>query len=257
MKIKPKLCISGIGLIVLSLSLFLAHGFYVTPLKLAQDVNITPINVSIKDTSLNSSVITPTATPEAQIQPDAELLPYNAGECTKDGIYVSCDPEKYLIPDNEVVKAYASWLYISKDKRLLLYKADNPYGYPEGTQIQIKFVSDKEYLGKYDYWINPDYYLTHNLVGDCEDGAFAIASILEAKGIKAKVVWGWLTIDNERSKDALVEFKLDGIYYRYFTGTSIFNGVKLRDKIHSRISFEPLFMYGYGDSYYNEYRSNW
>lgn len=60
-----------------------------------------------------------------------------------------------------------------------------------------------------DYPINPDYYLVHGRVGDCEDAAVAVVSVLQAKGYEAKVVIGYL----HKALHAWVKVKIDNEWY--------------------------------------------
>ena len=93
----------------------------------------------------------------------------------------------YIIPDNEVVLWYANNTILTDNG--LLWKHDS-------SVFEFNYVSDNdlfENLTYGDMWQNPDYYLTHDRMGDCEDFSLAYASILEAKGIHAQVLGVTLT----------------------------------------------------------------
>jgi len=92
------------------------------------------------------------------------------------------DASSYILPENEILKWYAENTVLTDDA--LLWKHN-------GTAVDFKYKTDNDLFDNPpsgDMWQNPDYYLTHSLIGDCEDFSLAFASILEAKGISAQVI---------------------------------------------------------------------
>ncbi len=67
-----------------------------------------------------------------------------------------------------------------------MYYINNSIAYPKNIVSPTYERDDEPYIG--DYWMNADYYLSNGLVGDCEDFAIGIASILEAKGVPNMIV---------------------------------------------------------------------
>lgn len=178
--------------------------------------------------------------------------------CSYSGFLGPCDPARYIMPDNEVVKFVSSYLELTETGRLEWINP-NPFGL--AGVFQNKYVTDMEQFGVDDYWMNPDYYFMKGMMGDCEDAANAIASVLESKGIRTKVVGGWLTINGSRVRDWIVEFKFQGEYFRYFGGAGFFIGFISRvnfERVKSSrgLDFEPVLMYN-KSSYYENYNLGW
>lgn len=187
------------------------------------------------------------------------LWKYSA-DCGHNDFLGSCQPQKYIMPNNEVVQYVASIMTINEKGRLLWEKC--PFG---GCGIfDNNYVSDDEQFGhppKGDYWVNPDYYFLNRIRGDCEDSAFAVASVLEAKGIRTKIVGGYT--GDAHVRDWVVEYKINGTYYRYYGGIfySVIDtngaqgevGFKKRD---TYVDFSPVVMFG-RDTYYQDYTDNW
>ena len=101
------------------------------------------------------------------------------------------DASSYIIPDNEVVQWYAEHTVLTDDALLWKHNA---------SIFKFNYVSDNDLFNNPPYddmWQNPDYYLTHDCKGDCEDFSLAFASILEAKGIYAQVIG--VTLINDRN----------------------------------------------------------
>jgi hypothetical protein len=99
------------------------------------------------------------------------------------------DASSYILPENEVVKWYAENTVLTD--YALIWKHN-------GTAVDFKYKTDDDFFDNPPYsdmWQNPDYYLAHGSIGDCEDFSLAFASILEAKGISAQVV-GVVLINN-------------------------------------------------------------
>ena len=92
------------------------------------------------------------------------------------------DASSYIIPENEVVSWYAENTVLTDEA--LIWKNT-------GDAVEFKYRTDNDLFNDPldgDMWQNPDYYLANGNMGDCEDFSVAFASILEAKGIPAKVI---------------------------------------------------------------------
>ena len=101
------------------------------------------------------------------------------------------DASSYIIPENEVVQWYAEHTVLTDDALLWKHNA---------SIFKFNYVSDNDLFDNPldgDMWQNPDYYLTHDCKGDCEDFSLAFASVLEAKGIHAQVIG--VTLINDRN----------------------------------------------------------
>lgn len=124
---------------------------------------------------------TPEPTPAIELPPEpAELwAPYILD--TEGHIKHPKDECKYVMPDNEVVQYYAKRTFVDGDG----YFKWNNY-----NLFVCHFAGDVKYPTG-DYWYNPDYFLTHGNIGDCEDFALALVSLLLAKGIPAILVAGY------------------------------------------------------------------
>jgi len=112
---------------------------------------------------------------------DTALKPMGRLNWTNHILYPE-DASSYIMPENEVVKWYAENTVLTDDA--LLWKHNR-------SAVEFKYESDNELFGNPpdgDMWQNPDYYLAHGLVGDCEDFSLAFASVLEAKDIPAQVI---------------------------------------------------------------------
>lgn len=110
------------------------------------------------------------------------------------------DAVTYITPENEVVVWYADNTVLTDSG---LFWSHNL------SDVEFTYQSDNELFNnpyRSDMWQNPDYYLTHGLMGDCEDFAVAFASILEAKGIHARVI-GVDLIDD--TKHWVVEYEFN------------------------------------------------
>jgi len=164
--------------------------------------NVTPINTTI---ATNTTIIE-----ESLPMPNYEpvLREYKIDK-SRD-IWRPQNPSSYIIPNNEWVKYYANKLYIDINGKIH-YKSNNNVF----TNI---YISDDNYPNK-DYWLNADYYLTHNMSGDCEDFAIALVSILKSGelvdqngnkvNISAKLAVGY---DNGY-RHTWVEYDYNGITY--------------------------------------------
>lgn len=115
--------------------------------------------------------------------PEFNTMPRPMGGLVRDNhILYPEDAPSYIMPDNEVVRWFANNTILTDDA--LVWRHDN-------STVEFNYMTD-DYLFNNpvdgDYWQNPDYYLTHDSRGDCEDFSLAFASILEAKGIAAEVI---------------------------------------------------------------------
>lgn len=212
-----------------------------------------PVN-PLRQTQTSSP--TPTTIPEPVPDFKTELWGFD-GRCVYHGIAGSCTPQKYIIPNNEVVRWYANRVTLTDGE--LMWNLSNNALRLDGI-VGFNYISDKEQFGEDDLWQNPDYFLTHGMVGDCEDGALVVASLLEEKGIRAIIVGGYLTEDNNRKLDWIVEYKYKGVYYRYFGG--IYNSIFIqrekfeRQKGATGMDFDPISAFD-RNSFYYEYREDW
>ncbi len=204
--------------------------------------------------------ITSTPTP-AQTQPTVPdfkttLWSYS-DDCSYSGFLGSCSPQKYIMPDNEVVKYYGRYLDIDNNGALT-WTDNNPFGYA-GTFTNT-YVRGKDLYGSDYYWANPDWYLTHGMKGDCSGSAFAVASVLEAKGVRTKIIGGYLTQNGQKLRDWAVEYKIGGVYYIYFGGVANAGftprGMFEQYKQLHNIDFEPVLMFD-RNSGYGDYNANW
>jgi transglutaminase-like putative cysteine protease len=188
-----------------------------------------------------------------------KLWPYS-GDCSYQGFIGACDPQKYIIRDDLVVKYAASFLNVTI-YGALEWQIQNPFKL-HGI-FYNNYISDNEKFKdkpEEDYWINPDHYLLNNMSGDCEDAAFAVASILESKGIKTKIVGGYLTYNHQRLRDWIVEYNINKTYYRYFGDGHDFGFIQRGnfelDKTAHGVDFEPVLMFD-GRTYYQDYYRDW
>lgn len=216
----------------------------------------------------------PAPTPEqTKIEPPEfkVVLWQESQTCSFNSFLGSCNPQKYIMPDNEVVKYIASFLDITAPNGALEWKeTPNPTTQRGGSFTNWYVTDDQQfnYPPNGDKWQNPDYYLANGLKnggffqGDCEDAAFAIASVLEFKNVPTKIVGGYLTMNGERIRDWIVEYKINGTYYRYFGGAVMELSFIERTifeqnyKEWKGLSFDPVLMFD-KNTYYESYRRDW
>lgn len=180
--------------------------------------------------------------------------------CGRDNFLGSCQPQKYIMPNNEVVQYISSIMTVNEKGRLNWEKC--PFG--QCGIFGNNYISDDEQFDNPpngDYWVNPDYYFLHGLRGDCEDSAFAVASVLEAKGLRTKIVGGYT--GNGHFRDWIVEYKINGTYYRYYGGIfyDVIDDGSAREEVGFKrrdiyVDFSPVLMFD-KNTYYQGYTDNW
>lgn len=127
--------------------------------------------------------------PEANLLPLANLVqPYfetslkPMGKLNRNNhILYPEDASSYIMPGNAVVKWYAENTVLTDTE--LVWKHNN-------SPVAFIYMTDSDLFENPqddDMWQNPDYYLTHGNIGDCEDFSLAFASIIEAKNISAEI----------------------------------------------------------------------
>lgn len=109
------------------------------------------------------------------------------------GYWMAQDPASYITPNNDIIKEYASNFYIDLDKNMYREKGTILYtneftSYSKSMSGELTQWAPKHFDANYttdlsqfkqsDYWVNPDYYLTHENTGDCEDLAIATTSMM-------------------------------------------------------------------------------
>lgn len=185
------------------------------------------------------------------------LWKYSAS-CSRDGFIGSCQPQKYIMPNNEVVQFVSSLMVIDKNGKLSWEKCP----FKECGIFTNMYVSDNVQFNSPpygDYWINPDYYFLNGLKGDCEDSAFAVASVFESKDIRTKIIMGF--IGEGSIRDFAVEYKINGTYYRYYGGVPHELGYGKQEEVgfvkrDQRVDFVPSMMFD-KNTYYEDYVYDW
>ncbi len=146
-----------------------------------------------------------------------------------DDIWHAKDPSSYIQPNNEWIQYYAK----NNLSVGTIYRTDDDiYNYPPNG----------------DMWQNADYTLVSGY-GDCEDIAIAEVSIDIAKGYKAVVVGGYVTLDNgQRIRDFWEEIYTDNIKSIKSTNPAL--------ETQKRLRLEPLYMFNDKISW-RVYDENW
>lgn len=149
---------------------------------------------------------------------DGSLRPYDINK-SRD-IWMAQDPTSYIIPNNTIVKEYADRLYITKDGWIKYKNETQIWSYNlDGSILLTNKVFKNNYTYDYeqfgsgnfavgednDYWVNPDYYLTHGSQGDCEDNALALVSMMRSGNISV--------IENGAYVPAVINATLNMGYY--------------------------------------------
>lgn len=155
------------------------------------------------------------------------LRPYIISK--EDDFWHAQDPSSYITPENEWIQYYA--------------KSDIPFGIIYRTDESMYPDNPNK-----DVWQNADYTLLKGY-GDCEDIAIVEVSIDIAKGKKAIVVGGYLTLDNgERIRDFWVESYQDGI--------KVVKGSNPLIQSQKNLRLEPEFMFN-DIIKWSEYSERW
>ena len=158
----------------------------------------------------------------------------------KNNFQYSIDPEKYVEPNNQIVQEKSQELIIQNNKIL----------FDDGSPILVEYLNDKEFSGQEDFWVNPDYFLTHGRQGDCEDLALAEASMLIAKGNPSVVILG-ITSPQSQLAHAWVETKIKGKTYVVDNDKLV-----LRDNFYQQKNWQPLYMFNH-QTVFTDYDLNW
>jgi len=109
-------------------------------------------------------------------------------------------------------------LIFNKSHILSKYKGLNNLSHDDKALTTLKFVasrikyqSDKEHFGKPELWKNPEYTYQERL-GDCEDGALLLISLLRINGVpayKVKLCAGYVKSGNSKAGHAYVIYLAD------------------------------------------------
>lgn len=100
---------------------------------------------------------------------------YNIGDGRH--VTVAQNPTDYITPETPTVQAYADTLYLD-DAGELRYM-DN------GTLMQFKYMLDRVQFPesrrtRWEHWMQADEYIINGLVGDCDDSAIAVTSMMRS-----------------------------------------------------------------------------
>lgn len=186
-----------------------------------------PANITIESLfpAITPSITEPSYPKPIYIPTLTSMNCYNKNE----EIWHPCSPSEYITPDNEWVKYYAK----NNLSVGIIYRTDDDmYNYPPNG----------------DVWQNADYTLFTGY-GDCEDIAIAQVSIDLAKGKKAVVVGGYVTLDNgQKIRDFWIEEYSDGIKSLIATNPSLETQKELR--------LESLYMFN-DKIIWRDYNANW
>ena len=149
---------------------------------------------------------------------DGSLRPYDIDK-SRD-IWMAEDPSSYIIPNNTIVQKYADRLYIDENGWIKYKNETQIWSYNlDGSVLYTNKVFKNNYTHDYeqfgsgnfavgednDYWVNPDYYLTHGLQGDCEDIALALVSMMRSGNISV--------VDNGTYTPVVINATLNMGYY--------------------------------------------
>lgn len=175
--------------------------------------------------------------PQEDIMPISEYIrPYNM---TKTGvIWRAIDGPSYIDPNHEVVQWYARNTILDETG---LY-------YLNGNMVLPRYLHDSNYENG-DHWMNADYYLSHDLEGDCEDYAIGIASILEAKGIPNMFV---ALTDSKNYYHHYLQYYYNG---KYYTVDFTHPRYQLRED-NPRDSYKKVWMFNTNNDYMT-YNKDW
>lgn len=86
--------------------------------------------------------------------------------------------------------------------------------YLNGERFSFDYVEDQAIFGERDAVVNPEWFMVHR-VGDCDDVATSMATILKIKGYDVKFCVGQREGESGDSKHAWVRIGEEDIDYRY------------------------------------------
>jgi len=242
--------------IIFYISVFMIFLIVYNSEKVSGNVEDMKVNIDykIENLSIDISIVNETKIEESYPKPTytPTLRKYEIDK--SDDIWHAKDSSSYITPENEWVQYYASQLFIDIDGRIK-YKNEKIVQVKnlDGTLIYMNkiFVNDyvllKEYFGveidNNDYWINADYYLTHDRKGICSSWAIALTSMLLSgemsikennKFIKqiipSKMILGYQGKDKQ-FRDGWVEYEA---YEKKFFSTS---GLTIPNQYESSTSY--------------------
>ena len=175
--------------------------------------------------------------PEPDIMPVSDYIrPYNITKVRS--VWRAINGTSYIDPNHEVVQWYARNTILNETG---LY-------YLDGKMVLPQYFADTNYEND-DHWMNADYYLSHNLSGDCEDYAIGIASILEAKDIPNMIV---AVKDNTGYFHIYLQYNYNDEYY---TADFTHPRYMLRE-YNSKQAVMKVWMFNI-DTDYSTYVENW
>ena len=114
-------------------------------------------------------------------------------------VYRPINGTSYIDPNHEVVQWYVRNTVLNETGLFYL----------SGKRVSYEFQPDFDCENE-DHWMNADWYLSHKLVGDCEDFAVAMCSILEGKGVPNMLI---CVSDRRRNSHAYAEYYYEEEYY--------------------------------------------
>lgn len=175
---------------------------------------------------------------EIEEMPVSEYIrPYNISKTNE--IFHAVNGSSYIDPNNEVVQWYVLNTNLTTTG---LY-------YLNGEQVLPIYQPDDNYINK-DYWMNADYYLSHNLIGDCEDYAIGIASILEAKSVPNMIVA--VRNDTDNYYHTYLQYYYEGEYYSACTMSNFYT-LRINDENEK---YEKAWMFNININY-TDYCEDW
>lgn len=167
-------------------------------------------------------------------------------------IWHAADPVSYITPANDWVKFYASQLYIDYEGRIMYKK--KPVPLLVDTKGNVLSWTDEQFINNYisddlqfnhspnaDFWVQPEYYLTHGMKDDCDGWMVTVTSLMLSgemsirengqfmkKVIPAKAVLGYMG----GNRDGWSEYQVYGKIF--LTTTSLVNtGIDGTEKLSS------------------------
>lgn len=195
--------ISLILIVLIGSTIGIFYYFHDMPNSNIVDSNIVVSNVSFDELDICIDNITPITISDPM--PVSEYLrEYNMTKTSR--FWRAIDGSSYIDPNHVVVQWYARNTILNESG---LYYLNGVMVLPKySLSMDNDYIINGQYIG--DYWINADYYLSHNLTGDCEDFAIGIASILEAKGIPNMIV---AVTNNHDYRHTYLQYYYNDTYY--------------------------------------------